>query len=235
MSMFKGKKTMKKEEVVAVEARNITYQWVTSRITGKDISFDDRMLNTVLETPKNGIRFYTKNKKCFDPNLYSERRFEGLFTKGLVITLVLEKSTTNVPLKEWYFQEMSISVRGGQDANDESDEDDEGNEEQEVMNVDDEESEEELEEEIFIREMRQKKRQERVEEGQSSRSMSQLMDIMSSMQTFMNSWFDALDGKILDIQERLIRRKKRCKKEVSRVIYQEAKDHSRLQDFMKMK
>ncbi|KAI5681519.1 hypothetical protein M9H77_02747 [Catharanthus roseus] len=64
---------------------NITYQWVTSRVGGRNISFDDRMLNTILGTPKNGIRFYTKNKKCFHPNIYSERRFEELFTKGEVL------------------------------------------------------------------------------------------------------------------------------------------------------
>ncbi|KAI5675732.1 hypothetical protein M9H77_06682 [Catharanthus roseus] len=51
---------------------NITYQRVTSRVGGRDISFDDRI-------------FYTKNKKCFDSNLYSERRFEELFTKGEVL------------------------------------------------------------------------------------------------------------------------------------------------------
>ncbi|KAI5676245.1 hypothetical protein M9H77_07195 [Catharanthus roseus] len=120
--------------------------------------------------------------------------------------------------------EEGMLVRGGQDDNDESDEDDEGNEGQEAMNVDEEESEEELEEETFRREMRQKKRQERVEEGQSSGSMSQLMDMIASMRASMNSRFDALDGKILDIQER----NKRCTRGVSRVIYKEAKDRSRL-------
>ncbi|KAI5648303.1 hypothetical protein M9H77_34308 [Catharanthus roseus] len=64
---------------------NITYQWVTFRVHSRDISFDDRMLNTILGTTENGIRFFTKNKKCFDPNLYNERRFEELFTKGEVL------------------------------------------------------------------------------------------------------------------------------------------------------
>ncbi|KAI5682222.1 hypothetical protein M9H77_03450 [Catharanthus roseus] len=35
--------------------------------------------------------------------------------------------------------------------------------------------------------------------------MSQLMEMIASMQASMNSRFDALDGKILDIQERVIR------------------------------
>ncbi|KAI5649403.1 hypothetical protein M9H77_35408 [Catharanthus roseus] len=65
--------------------RNITHQWVLSKVGGRDISFDDRLLNTILEIPDDGIRFYTKNKKCFDPNLYSERRFEEIFTKGEVL------------------------------------------------------------------------------------------------------------------------------------------------------
>ncbi|KAI5682278.1 hypothetical protein M9H77_03506 [Catharanthus roseus] len=64
---------------------NIAYQWVISRVGGRDISFDDRLLNTILEAPKDGVRFYTKNKKCFDPNLYSERRFEELFIKAEVL------------------------------------------------------------------------------------------------------------------------------------------------------
>ncbi|KAI5669511.1 hypothetical protein M9H77_19364 [Catharanthus roseus] len=72
-------------------------------------------LSDIEGTPENGIRFYTKNKKCFDTNLYCERRFEELFTKGEVLK------------------------RGGQDDNDESDEDDdEGNEGQEAMKVDEE-------------------------------------------------------------------------------------------------
>ncbi|KAI5657150.1 hypothetical protein M9H77_25943 [Catharanthus roseus] len=58
----------------AEKVGNITHQWL-----------DDRFLNNILETPQDGIRFYTKNKKCFDPNLYSERRFEEIFTKGEVL------------------------------------------------------------------------------------------------------------------------------------------------------
>ncbi|KAI5682028.1 hypothetical protein M9H77_03256 [Catharanthus roseus] len=64
---------------------NITHQWVLSKVGGRDISFDDRLLNYILETPDAGIRFYTKNKKFFYPNLYSERRFEEIFTKGEVL------------------------------------------------------------------------------------------------------------------------------------------------------
>ncbi|KAI5668725.1 hypothetical protein M9H77_18578 [Catharanthus roseus] len=74
------------------------------------------------------------------------------------------------------------------------------------MNMDEEESEEESEDETFRREIREKKRKERVEEGQSSGSMSQLTDIIASMQASMNNRFDALDGKISDIQERMHKR-----------------------------
>ncbi|KAI5657524.1 hypothetical protein M9H77_26317 [Catharanthus roseus] len=78
---------------------------------------------------------------------------------------------------------------------------------------DDEKSEEEPEEKTFRREMRQKKRQERVEEGQASGSMSQLMDMIASMQASMNNRFDALDGKISDIQERFVKKNKDAQKE----------------------
>ncbi|KAI5666379.1 hypothetical protein M9H77_16232 [Catharanthus roseus] len=90
--------------------------------------------------------------------------------------------------------EEGMLIRGGQDDNDKSDDDDEGNEGQEATNVDDEESEEGPEEETFRRKMRQKKRQERVDESQASGSMSQLMDMIASIQAFMNSRFNALDG-----------------------------------------
>ncbi|KAI5681826.1 hypothetical protein M9H77_03054 [Catharanthus roseus] len=55
------------------------------RGNGKIIAFDDKLLNSILETPEDGMYFYTKNKKCFDPNLYSEKRFEDLFTKGIML------------------------------------------------------------------------------------------------------------------------------------------------------
>ncbi|KAI5676106.1 hypothetical protein M9H77_07056 [Catharanthus roseus] len=64
---------------------NATFKWVESRIGGRDIAFDDKLLNTILDIPQDGIRFYTKNKKCFDPNLYSERHFEDTFTRGEVL------------------------------------------------------------------------------------------------------------------------------------------------------
>ncbi|KAI5666636.1 hypothetical protein M9H77_16489 [Catharanthus roseus] len=75
--------SVKEDRIERVES--IPHQWVLSRIGGWDIAFDDTLLNTILETPQNGIRFYTKNKKYFDPNLYSERRFEEIFTKREVL------------------------------------------------------------------------------------------------------------------------------------------------------
>ncbi|KAI5677108.1 hypothetical protein M9H77_08058 [Catharanthus roseus] len=120
--------------------------------------------------------------------------------------------------------EEGMLVRGGQDDNNESDEDYEENKGK-ATNMDEEESEEEPEEETFRRKMRQKKRQERDEEGQLSGSVSQLMEMIASMQASMNGRFDTLDGKILDIQERIYKNK-RFTRGVSRVIYKEAKDHS---------
>ncbi|KAI5667024.1 hypothetical protein M9H77_16877 [Catharanthus roseus] len=54
---------------------------VLSRIGGRNIAFDDRLLNTILDTPQDGMGFYTKNKNCFDQNLYSERRSRGEILK----------------------------------------------------------------------------------------------------------------------------------------------------------
>ncbi|KAI5649720.1 hypothetical protein M9H77_35725 [Catharanthus roseus] len=127
---------------------NIPHQWILTRIRDRDIAFDERLLNEILETPQDGIRFYAKNKKCFDPNLYSERQFEEIFTRG------------------------------------------------EGMNVEEVESDEETEVEIQRRETRQKKRQERTEEGSSSGSMSHLMDMIASLQTSINTRFDAFDGRL---------------------------------------
>ncbi|KAI5667551.1 hypothetical protein M9H77_17404 [Catharanthus roseus] len=64
------------------KVNNVSHQWIVTRIGGRDIAFDDRLLNEILDTPQDGIRFYTKNKKCYDPNLYSEKRFAEIFTKG---------------------------------------------------------------------------------------------------------------------------------------------------------
>ncbi|KAI5676422.1 hypothetical protein M9H77_07372 [Catharanthus roseus] len=97
--------------------------------------------------------------------------------------------------------EEGMLVREGQEVDDENDEEEEEEDAgQDAMSVDEEVSEEELEEETFRREMRQKKRQERVEEGQSSGAS-------------MNSRFDALDGKISDIQGRVIRLEARGREE----------------------
>ncbi|KAI5659338.1 hypothetical protein M9H77_28131 [Catharanthus roseus] len=99
-------------------------------------------------------------------------------------------------------------IRGGQDVDDSDEEDDD--DDQEDMDIEEEDSDEETEVEIQRRETRQKKRQERTEEGSSSGSMSHLMDMIASLQTSMNTRFDAfdgrfeaLDGKVSNIQERL--------------------------------
>ncbi|KAI5683090.1 hypothetical protein M9H77_04318 [Catharanthus roseus] len=277
---------------------------VTSRVNGKNIAFDDRLLNSILETPEDGIFFYTKNRKCFDPNLYSEKRFEELFTKGIVLNtsedrtidkldaygrilhhiisnivipnvghkcsitnmhsfvmlamhehrkmnfgyiaiehmLATQSSSTkclpygcfltkvfqhfnitffgpneHIGIGKIYnqntFKRMGFSrnkdgklIRGGQEEDSENSEKEEEEKEEgnEPEDVDEQESDSETEEERFRREIRKKKRQERTEEGSSSGSMTQLMEIIASLQTSMNTRFDALDGKISDIQERIL-------------------------------
>ncbi|KAI5653388.1 hypothetical protein M9H77_30575 [Catharanthus roseus] len=69
---------------------------ITSRVNGKNIVVDDRLLNSILETPADGMCFYTKNKKSFDQNLYSEKRFEEIFAKGIVLKRRHKSSITNM-------------------------------------------------------------------------------------------------------------------------------------------
>ncbi|KAI5653171.1 hypothetical protein M9H77_30358 [Catharanthus roseus] len=162
---------------------NITYQWVTSRMGGRDISFDDRILNTILGTPENGTPTYIVREDLKNCSL------EKKFLRGMMKEIVGDHIGVGKIYNKYMFKRMGFS------RNEEgmlSDEDDEGNEGQEAMNVDDEKSEEEPKEETFRRETRQKKRQERVE-GQASGSLSQLMDMIAFMQASMNSRFDALD------------------------------------------
>ncbi|KAI5663973.1 hypothetical protein M9H77_23296 [Catharanthus roseus] len=187
---------------------NVPHQWVLSRVGGRDIAFDDRLLNNILETPQDGIRFYIKNKKCYDANLYSERRFEEIFTKGeenefwfyghrayASHTIIIHQMFVIWLLP---YEDLSIfcTQLGGQDKSDEDNEDDERDKEQEEMNVEEDESEKELEEETHRREMRRKKRQERTEEGQSSVDMAQLMPRIITMQSQLNNRLDDIDRKL---------------------------------------
>ncbi|KAI5653418.1 hypothetical protein M9H77_30605 [Catharanthus roseus] len=281
------------------KVNNVSHQWIVTRIGGRDIAFDDRLLNEILDTPQDGIRFYTKNKKCYDPNLYSEKRFAEIFTKGEVlkrhddrnvnkldaygrvlhhmisniiipnvghkssitnmhafvmlalhehrrmnfgfmaiehmlaaqssqmkclpygcfITKILQhfvinffgmgnhigpgKIYTQQTFKRMGFEkdEDGTFIRGGQDVADSDDEDDDDPED---MDIEEEDSDEETEAEIQRRETRQKKRQERTEEGSSSGSMSHLMDMIASLQTSMNTRFDAFDGRFEALDGKIV-------------------------------
>ncbi|KAI5681098.1 hypothetical protein M9H77_02325 [Catharanthus roseus] len=66
---------------------------ITSRVNGKNIVFDDKLLNSILETPEDGMCFYIKNKKFFDPNLYSEKRILNHIISNIVIPNVGHKSS----------------------------------------------------------------------------------------------------------------------------------------------
>ncbi|KAI5658824.1 hypothetical protein M9H77_27617 [Catharanthus roseus] len=89
-------------------------------------------------------------------------------------------------------------IRGGQEEDSENSENEkEGNEP--------EENDSEMKKKIIRRETRKKNKQERTEEGSSSGSMNQVMEMIASLQTSINTRLDALDGKISDIQERLMR------------------------------
>ncbi|KAI5649903.1 hypothetical protein M9H77_35908 [Catharanthus roseus] len=95
--MEKGKKVARSEtpldKFISVQATANYEDWTQKKrkiapgheVNGKNIVLDDKLLNSILETTENGMCFYTKNKKCFDLNLYGEKRFEEIFTKGIVL------------------------------------------------------------------------------------------------------------------------------------------------------
>ncbi|KAI5678649.1 hypothetical protein M9H77_09599 [Catharanthus roseus] len=221
-SRGKGKRKRVSSGTGASAARALE-RFISVKEAARDIAFDDRLLNEILDTPQDGIRFYTKNKKCFDPNLYSEKRFAKIFTRGessitnmhaFVMLALHEHRRMNFGYMaiEHMLATQSFSTKclphGGQDDDDNDEEDDD--EDQEDMDMEEEDSDEETEVEIQRRETRQKKRQERTEEGLSSGSMNHLMDMIASLQTSINTRFDAfdsrfevLDGKVSNIQERL--------------------------------
>ncbi|KAI5677954.1 hypothetical protein M9H77_08904 [Catharanthus roseus] len=176
------------------------------RVGGRDISFDDRMLNTIVGTPENGMGFYTKNKKSFDPNLYREKTFEELFTKGEDLKRHDDRNVnkldaygrrlhhmiSNIIIPNVsHRNEKGMLVRGGQGDDVESDEEEEEDEDegQDAINVDEQVSEEEPKEETFRREMRQKKREKELKKDNHS------------------------DGKISDIQERVMKLEARVREE----------------------
>ncbi|KAI5658752.1 hypothetical protein M9H77_27545 [Catharanthus roseus] len=109
---------------------NITYQWVTSKVGGIDISFDDRMLNTILGKPENvGVGDHIGIEKIYNKHTFKRMGFSR--------------------------SEEGMLVRRGQESDEEEEkEEDEG---QDAMNVDEEVSQEEPEKETFRRKIRPKK------------------------------------------------------------------------------
>ncbi|KAI5673409.1 hypothetical protein M9H77_13773 [Catharanthus roseus] len=57
---------------------------------------DIELIYQTWETFEDGMCFYTKNKKCFDPNLYSEKRFEEIFNKGIVLKRSEDRSVAKL-------------------------------------------------------------------------------------------------------------------------------------------
>ncbi|KAI5654057.1 hypothetical protein M9H77_31244 [Catharanthus roseus] len=137
---------------------NITYQWVTSRVGSRDISFDDRILNTILGTFGNIFQYFVINLVGVGDHIGIGK----IYNKHTFKRMAFSRN------------EEGMLVRGGQES-EEEEEEDEG---QDAMNEVEEVSEEEQVEE---REMRKKKRQERVEEAQSLEGISQLMEMIASM------------------------------------------------------
>ncbi|KAI5662975.1 hypothetical protein M9H77_22298 [Catharanthus roseus] len=149
---------------------NITHQWVLSRVGGRDNSFYDRLLNSILETPDDATQ--TSSTKCLPYGGFLTKIFQYFVLNlvGVSDHIGAGKIYNKHTFKKMGFEENEegVLVKGGQDESDEDNEDVEGNEGQEAMNVVKEDSEIEPEEETHRKEIRQKKRQERAEEGSSS-------------------------------------------------------------------
>ncbi|KAI5681235.1 hypothetical protein M9H77_02462 [Catharanthus roseus] len=180
---------------------------ISSRVNGKNIVLDDKLLNSILETHEDGMCFCTKNRKCFDPNLYSEKRkifqhFEINFV-GVGDHISPGKIYNQNTFRRMGFErnDEGLFIRGGEQGSDDdmmksinNGDEEEGNEPE---SMDDEE-------EDIRRAIRSKKRQERTEEGQSSVDTAQILDRIAAMEAQLNDRLD-LNDKIADIQNRVTR------------------------------
>ncbi|KAI5681333.1 hypothetical protein M9H77_02560 [Catharanthus roseus] len=125
---------------------------ITSRVNGKNIAFDDRLLNSILETPEDGMCFYTKNKKCFIPICVVKRGHKSSITnmhsfvmlamcsnilRSLSLDQVTISESVRYAIKNTFKRtgfsrnEDGILIRGGQEEdseNSEKEEEEEGNE-----------------------------------------------------------------------------------------------------------
>ncbi|KAI5662898.1 hypothetical protein M9H77_22221 [Catharanthus roseus] len=214
MSMLTMVKQVEVVELVknGRENKNLFYgNAIISRVNGKNIVVDDKRLNSILETPEDGMCFYTKNKKYFDKNLYSEKRFEEIFTKGIVLKRSEDRTVAklNAYGRILYHIISNIdipnvghksSITNMWTTSDDDDEEDNGDEEEgnEPKSMDDKE-------EDIRREMRSKKRQEQTEEGQSSVDMTLILDRIAAMQAQLNDRLDELNDKIVSIQYQVTR------------------------------
>ncbi|KAI5681510.1 hypothetical protein M9H77_02738 [Catharanthus roseus] len=128
---------------------NIPHQWVVSRIGRRDIAFDDRLLNTILETPQDEHMLATQSSstKCFVLNLVGVGDCIGpgkIYNQHTFTRMGFEKNNEGQ------------LVSGGEDDSDEEENDDD-DEEQEGINVSEEEGDSETEGKIFRRETRKRR------------------------------------------------------------------------------
>ncbi|KAI5649180.1 hypothetical protein M9H77_35185 [Catharanthus roseus] len=164
----------------------------------KKIVLDDKLLNSILETPEDGMCFYTKNKKCFDQNLYRivlKRSEDRTVAKLDAYGRILHHIISNIVIPNVGHKSSITNI-------DDDDEEDIGDEEEgnEPESIDDEE-------EDIRREMRSKKRQERTEEGQSFVDTVLILDRIVAMQAQLNDRLDNLNDKIVNIQYQVTRLK----------------------------
>ncbi|KAI5682779.1 hypothetical protein M9H77_04007 [Catharanthus roseus] len=128
---------------------DVAHQCVTSRLGGRDISFDDRMLNTILGIHENATQ--TSFKKCLPYDCFLTKVFQYFVVNlvGIGDHIGIGKIYNKHTFKRVGFSrnEEGVLVRERQEDDDENDDD----KWQDAMNMDEE-----------------KKRQKKVEEGQSS-------------------------------------------------------------------
>ncbi|KAI5650227.1 hypothetical protein M9H77_36232 [Catharanthus roseus] len=93
MSMLEGKKPMKNEEIAEVEGQEKEKgkEWQLE-VGGRDISFDDRMLNTTLGTPENDEQ--KMQKMSLKSNLQRSKR--SLKTTGFCEDEVVKLKTLKI-------------------------------------------------------------------------------------------------------------------------------------------
>ncbi|KAI5650339.1 hypothetical protein M9H77_36344 [Catharanthus roseus] len=154
---------------------NVPHQWIVTRIGGRDIAFDDRLLNEILDTPqdKHMLATQSSSTKCLSYGCFITKILQHFVINlvGIGDHIGHGKIYTQQTFKRMGFEkdEDGTLIRGGQD-------DDENNEE----NDDEDQEDMDMEE----------------EDPSLQTSINTRFDAFDGR-------FEVLDGKVSNIQERL--------------------------------